>query len=539
MDRLAQIKQDLLKVLSRPFEEITLQQLALHSATLIAAVLAALITYRVFQWMDNVLQRRGRPSRAKLFQLLRIPASFSAFLFGLLILGLLMGWETLAPTVLNYIRFLLWISIAWGVIRSLEYIIVVRLLYERHGVRMPRLFHDLILWAFYLIAFLFLLKTYFPDADLTVLLTTSALLSVILGLALQDTLANLFAGLALHFEGSLHLGQWIGVGEWEGEIAGITWRAIKMRTFEGDYVIIPNSLISKGELTNYSQPTTMHVQRLPIGVSYECPPDHLKRVCLEVLDKVEGVLRSPVRTVMLQQYADFSVNYEMRFWIRDYSQYRRIRDEVYSLLWYHFKREGIVIPFPIRTLDIPGRAGRRREVEQKEELDELRRVDFLAGLENETLRMIQQHIRPLIFGSGEVIIEQDKPSDKFYVIRSGEVEVSARDALGKERRIITLGAGAYFGEHSVFAGEPANATITALIETRVLGLDQSIFEKVLHSNPNAADRISKTISERAAGRTQVLEQGDEVVAAKPPASREEVQAYANWFLRKMRRLFNL
>jgi small-conductance mechanosensitive channel len=270
---------EIIAILKRPFEQIALKDVFWLSGGLVLVALAGVFTYRVLQVLEGFLEGRKKPSRAILFRLIRVPAVLTVLTVCLIVFGERWGWEELIPRIHDVSRFFLWLSISWGVIRFLEYAFLQRLLYEQHGVRMPKLFHDVIVLSLYAIVIVSLLRIFF-DVNLTVLLTTSAVFSLILGLALQDTLSNLFAGLALHFEGTLHLGQWVGIGEWEGEIAGITWRSIKIRTFEGDYVIVPNSTIAKSELTNYSQPTPMHAQRLTIGVGYDFPPGEVKRAVL-------------------------------------------------------------------------------------------------------------------------------------------------------------------------------------------------------------------------------------------------------------------
>ena len=87
------------------------------------------------------------------------------------------------------------------------------------------------------------------------LLTTSAVGAVVVGFALQDTLGNLFAGLAIQIEKPFRVGHWIQVGDREGQVQEITWRATKLRTKDGQFLIVPNSVISKEPILNYSEPT--------------------------------------------------------------------------------------------------------------------------------------------------------------------------------------------------------------------------------------------------------------------------------------------
>ncbi len=93
------------------------------------------------------------------------------------------------------------------------------------------------------------------------LLTTSAVGAVVVGFALQDTLGNLFAGLAIQIEKPFRVGQWVQFGDREGQVQEITWRATKLRTKDGQFLIVPNSVISKEPVLNYSEPTIADAHR--------------------------------------------------------------------------------------------------------------------------------------------------------------------------------------------------------------------------------------------------------------------------------------
>jgi small-conductance mechanosensitive channel len=220
----------LLEIVKEPFEGLTVQQAVVLAIGLIATILMTLVVIELFALFRKYYERRQREGARQLLTLTRTPAVVSAFLLGLLVTLKVLGWDQWIQGSTNWLTFPLALSLTWGMVRALDFVIGDKLLYERHGVRLPRLFRDLIIWLIYFAVILILLTRTFnlTWTHLSALFATSAVLSVILGLALQDTLSNLFAGLALHFEGSFRLGDWIGVGDWEGEVAGITWRSIKV-----------------------------------------------------------------------------------------------------------------------------------------------------------------------------------------------------------------------------------------------------------------------------------------------------------------------
>ena len=104
-------------------------------------------------------------------------------------------------------------------------------------------------------------------------LTTSAVGAVVVGFALQDTLGNAFSGLAIQIEKPFHVGHWIRIGEHEGRVEEITWRATKLRTKATNFVIVPNSTIAKEAIINYSEPVIPTRLDVDVGATYEVAPD--------------------------------------------------------------------------------------------------------------------------------------------------------------------------------------------------------------------------------------------------------------------------
>ena len=109
-------------------------------------------------------------------------------------------------------------------------------------------------------------------ADLGALLTTSAIITAVIGLALQDTLGNLFAGLALAIEETVRVGDMVRSGETIGIVEQLSWRAIKLRTLDGNLLLIPNSVAGRERLEIYRRPGPAVARSARIGIDYETPP---------------------------------------------------------------------------------------------------------------------------------------------------------------------------------------------------------------------------------------------------------------------------
>ncbi|MGD8328943.1 MAG: mechanosensitive ion channel [Acidobacteriota bacterium] len=216
----------------------------------------------------------------------------------------------------------------------------------------PSLLPTVVRGAGYIVVALIVISQAFPDTELGPLLATSAVTSLVLGLALQPILTNFFAGVVISLERPFRLQDWIQVGDSEGQVTQITWRTTHIRTRENDTVIFPNASIAQERVVNFLYPHPLHLLRIEVGVHYKTPPYRAREALLQAAAGIEGILDRPSAEVFVAAFGDSSITYELRVWIADMSPARRIESDVRARVWEEFRRRGIVIPFPIRTLEV-------------------------------------------------------------------------------------------------------------------------------------------------------------------------------------------
>ncbi|HWM94156.1 MAG TPA: mechanosensitive ion channel domain-containing protein [Thermoanaerobaculia bacterium] len=233
----------------------------------------------------------------------------------------------------------------------------------RTGFQFPPLLPRVTMAVIYLIAAFVTLRITFPKLGLGGLIATSAVTSLVLGLALQPILSNFFAGLVISVERPFRINDWIKVGDFEGRVVSITWRTTHLRTRENDNLVIPNSKLADERVVNYYYPHPMHLERIKVGASYDAPPYRVRRALLESIAGVPGVLDKPSPEVFLPKFEDSSIGYELRIWLDDVANAPRIASEVRQRIWEVFRKERITMPYPIRTLEI---APRRRRADTGE-----------------------------------------------------------------------------------------------------------------------------------------------------------------------------
>jgi small-conductance mechanosensitive channel len=222
----------------------------------------------------------------------------------------------------------------------------------RRGMSLPPLLPAVAMTLVYLITAFVTLRLTFPEFDVAPLIATSAVTSLVLGLALQPILANFFAGLVISVEKPFRINDWIKVGEQEGRVVAITWRTTHLRTRENDNVLIPNSKLADERVLNYYYPHPVHMERIRVPAHYDAPPYRVRRVLLDCVAGVPGVVDKPSPDVYVLGFEASSILYELRVWIEDVAQAPRIASDVRARVWEEFRREGIVIPYPIQTLEI-------------------------------------------------------------------------------------------------------------------------------------------------------------------------------------------
>ena len=236
------------------------------------------------------------------------------------------------------------------------------------GVRLPDLLPKVAYASAYLIAGFITLKIAFPEVDFGPLLATSAVTSLVLGLALQPILGNFFAGLVISLERPFRINDWVLYEGEEARVVSITWRTVHLRTRDNDNLVVPNAKIAGEDILNFFYPHPLHMERIYVGAHYRHPPYLVKAAMLDAAKRAKGVLDKPSAQVFLHDFGDSSIVYELRAWLEDFGEKPAIINRIKSGIWEEFRRHGLTIPFPIRTLEIEPKVN-RLAVEQVEHED--------------------------------------------------------------------------------------------------------------------------------------------------------------------------
>lgn len=193
---------------------------------------------------------------------------------------------------------------------------------------------------------------------ITPLLTTLGVGGLATALALQDTLANFFAGFYVLVDRPIRVGDYIKLdtGD-EGYVVEIGWRSAKIRALPNNLVIIPNQKLSQSIITNYHLPEQRMSLLIPVGVSYDNDPEKVEKILVEVATEaskeVEGMLGDPAPFVrFIPGFGEYSLDFTLICQVREFVDQYYVQHELRKRIFARFRQESIEIPFPIRTLHL-------------------------------------------------------------------------------------------------------------------------------------------------------------------------------------------
>lgn len=426
------------------------------------------------------------------------------------------GMAAQADTIVNIVRLVLFGLLAFFVVRAFGFLIFGVGYRFRRGYEAPSLIRNVFSILAFTGLFLLIFTLVFPTVDLGALFTTSALFGVILGLALQDTLGNFFSGISLQADRPFQVGDVITVGlsQITGVVEEITWRAIKIRTFQNHIVVVSNSTAAK-ESIEVCPRDNLNARLIFFNTLYTDSPAKTIHAVREAVRDADNVSQKITPIVRIRNLGDNGPDYEVKYWLDDYAKYNDTDALVRQRIWYAFRRAGLNFAYPTRTLfvDRSAKQGIREGVDEAI-VERLSAVDVFEPLSSEETAMLAHAAAVHVFAPEETVIRAGEPGSSMFVIHRGKVSVQINDN-GRPRTVATLAEGAFFGEMALFTGEPRSANIVADEETEVLEIGHDAMKHVFETNPALVESLSLIIAERRQALTD--SEAAETMGSNEPA----------------------
>ncbi len=408
---------------------------------------------------------------------------------------------------------------------------------RRFAEPLPKIVRDVVQAVIYIFMALLVLRA--AGVEPGSLLTTSALLTAVIGLSLQDTLGNLFAGLAIQAQRPFGVGDWIQFDTDEthvGKITEINWRATRILTLAQVEITVPNGAVAKAPIINYSRPNRVVRREVSVTAPYDASPEFVHRLLLQSVRHVPDVLTKPPPVVVTGDFDERGVVYTCRYFIERFERRERVQSDVRDRLWYALRRGGLEIPFPGRKVEMWQRAEAYRPISSVRPVSEratlLAGLELFAGLEEDELKRLAEHCRLDEYAPEEYIVRQGESTTEMYIVERGSVRIEAELRHGKPVVVTSLGRGEFFGEMSMLTGEARSANVIAVGETDVIVLDHDTFAPAIENNPELAERISKVLAERQVKLQEVF--GSSQSEHPPDTKRAEQE-----LLERIKRFFSL
>jgi small-conductance mechanosensitive channel/CRP-like cAMP-binding protein len=410
------------------------------------------------------------------------------------------GLASRADTVINVMRLVLLGILAYLFVRVINSLIFGLIYRMRSGYEAPTLVRNIFSIVAFTGLFLLIFSSIFEGVNLGALFTTSAIFGVILGLALQDTLGNFFAGISLQADRPFQIGDVItfGAQRQTGVVEEITWRAVKIRTFTNHVVLISNSTAAR-EPIEVCPRDNLNARLVFFNTLYSDSPAKTIHVVREAVREADNVSEKITPVVRIRNMGDSGVDYEVKYWLTDYAKYNDTDALVRQRIWYAFRRAGLNFAFPTRTVFVERTARAQTPVgDGSAIIERLSAVDIFAPLSAEETAMLARAAVSHVFAPSETVIRAGDAGSSMFVVHNGRVAVQLNEN-GVSRSVATLNEGDFFGEMALFTGEPRAANIVALEETEVLEIGHDAMKKVFDTNPDLVESLSFIIAERRKG----------------------------------------
>jgi len=398
-------------------------------------------------------------------------------------------------TIVRIFQTLLWVSLLHVTLSFFSDVMFGEAHPGTWQARVPKLLLDLSRAVLVVIGAASILSTVW-DLDLGALVAALGVGSIVIGLALQEPLSNVFAGIMLLFEQPIKIGDWIEVEGVSGRVAEINWRAVHvLLPATSDMLLVPNSVLYKGTFRNMSRPSRFHTEFIDIGFSYDDPPNKVRRVILGVLRNIPEVLSQPEPKVLTYAFADFAVTYRIMFTIAEREEPGFIRSEFMNRVWYACRRHGLTIPFPTAqeiALEPPPAAGtpRYQPSELLSHFPQLGVTDFVSlGIPASSIGFQE-------YSKGEQIISEGDPLNGVCLIFRGAATLSVKDLAGKPQEIAKLHQGDFFGEGALQARAVSDVTVTATEDSDIVVLEPEAIRSLIGKLPRLARELGAVMDSR-------------------------------------------
>jgi small-conductance mechanosensitive channel len=416
-----------------------------------------------------------------------------------------------------------WLWAAWFLVGVLRAVVVFQ-----RSPREGKLVQDLLAGLVYLAA-VFAIVAYVFDLPIRGLLATSGVVAIILGLALQSTLGDVFSGIVLSFSRPYRPGDWVNLeGGTDGRVIEMNWRATYILTARRDLAIVPNSTIAKSKIVNVSSPSGIHGTTVTIQLDAKTPPSTGSEILDHAVLNCRLIVATPAPTITVKTINASYTEFDVTFFVEELASSGKAQNELFDLMFRHLAAAGIDLASPQSQPDMASldKSSQHAKTGPANLLD---LVAIFATLTADERAAIAAKLQQRSYDKGETLVEPGIVLQSLFIVGNGVLSLT-RDEIEGEMEVMRLGPGDHFGEIGLLTGAAATAKISALVPTTVYELAKSDLAPILEGRSQVAQELCRALAQRqAAGRLTTSAELDERV----PAHR-----LTNWFSDRIHRLYS-
>jgi small-conductance mechanosensitive channel/CRP-like cAMP-binding protein len=369
----------------------------------------------------------------------------------------------------------------------------------------PALIEDIVTICLVVIA-LSIALSFEAGLDVAAIITAGGATAIVVGIALQTVIQDVFSGLSINLDGSYAIGDWLTVysDHFEkpqyGRVIGISWRSTYLRTWDGRLLMIPNHMATANAVTNHCSPPGPKRLSFDFPIDYRVPaPRALALITGEAFKAVRSnpkLARSPEPSVIIRQMTSDATIFEVRF----YADPEGIEPEEAITFVGSAVHEAVIrndMPTPVTQIEINPIPSREILLGTSEGRAALRLVPLFAAVLSEAqFDNLNEHCRLIDFPARKAIIKQGESATSMYVLLEGAAAVTITNQRGEEQEVAVLAAGDFVGEMSLMTGAPRTATVTPLTQLRVLEITKEAMEGLLRDSPELLEHFSRVMAQR-------------------------------------------
>ena len=327
---------------------------------------------------------------------------------------------------------------------------------------------------------------YVLDLPVKGVLATSGALAIIVGLALQSTLSDVFSGIVLNATKPYQVDDWVSIDGTEGRVVDIDWRATRLQTSQGSMAVVPNSLAARAKIVNFSRPSDMH----GLSISVQVSPHSRPQVVIDALERAmlgcRALLPTPAPCVTLKSSSAEGAEYEINGFVVSMGEKREVRNQLYDLAFRHLRASGVSLLSSGESAAPVNLSRARRLLESS---------SIFSTLRSEEKDTFSENMQAQTFRAGSEIMARGEVSDHLFIIESGVVSVTLLRG-GVPLEAGRMGPGEVIGEAGVLADMAVVADFTAKTDCVLYRIENEYLKPCLEARHDIGEAMKSLLDRR-------------------------------------------